>query len=300
VDEVSTAKNNSVVVTKGINGLDKIILRQIHGSAVELYLYGAHVTSWKNDHGEELLLLSSKAIFSPPTAIRGGIPIIFPQFSNLGPLRSHGFARNRVWTIDTNPPPFPPKTINGVFVDLLLKPTQDDLNIWPNSFEFRLRVTLGIKGDLTMTSRIKNTNTDNKPFNFTFAYHNYFRVSDISEVRVERLKSLDYLDNLQNRTRFTEEQDAVTFNAEVDRIYLSTPTKIPILDNKKKQRISVHKNGLPDAVVWNPWNKSIVDLGVDDYKSMVAVEVSAIGKPVVLKAGEEWKASQRLSVVTSR
>jgi len=27
---------------------------------IQVYLYGAHVTSWKNDHGEELLFLSSK------------------------------------------------------------------------------------------------------------------------------------------------------------------------------------------------------------------------------------------------
>lgn len=26
----------------------------------QVYLYGGHVTSWKNDHGEELLFLSSK------------------------------------------------------------------------------------------------------------------------------------------------------------------------------------------------------------------------------------------------
>lgn len=47
------------------------------------------------------------------------------------------------------------------------------------SFEFRLRVTLGPGGDLMLTSRIRNTSTDGKPFSFTFAYHTYFSVSDI-------------------------------------------------------------------------------------------------------------------------
>ncbi|KAI3782243.1 hypothetical protein L2E82_12283 [Cichorium intybus] len=295
-DEVSTAKNKSIEITKGINGLDKVVLSQIHGSTVELYLYGAHVTSWKNEHGEELLFVSSKAIFQPPTAIRGGIPIIFPQFSNLGPLRSHGFARNRVWTIDNNPSPFPSKTINGVFVDLLLKPTEDDLKIWPHSFEYRLRVTLGLNGDLIMTSRIRNVDT--KPFNFTFAYHNYFSVSNISEVKVVGMKGLDYLDNTKNRTRFTENRDVITINSEIDRIYLSTPKKVAVLDHKKKQTITVQKDGLLDAVVWNPWEeraKTIVDLGADDYKLMVCVEAAAIGKPIILKPGKEWKVSQKLS-----
>ncbi|KAE9591235.1 putative aldose 1-/Glucose-6-phosphate 1-epimerase, galactose mutarotase-like protein [Lupinus albus] len=65
--------------SKGINGLDKVILRDSRGSSAEVYLYGGHVTSWKNDHGEELLFLSNKAVFKPPKAIRGGIPICFPQ-----------------------------------------------------------------------------------------------------------------------------------------------------------------------------------------------------------------------------
>lgn len=30
-----------------------------------------------------------------------------------------------------------------------------------------------------LTSRIRNTNSDGKPFSFTFAYHTYFLVSDI-------------------------------------------------------------------------------------------------------------------------
>lgn len=32
--------------------------------AFQVYLYGGHVTSWKNDHGEELLFVSSKVLRS--------------------------------------------------------------------------------------------------------------------------------------------------------------------------------------------------------------------------------------------
>ncbi|MED6145061.1 hypothetical protein PIB30_021567 [Stylosanthes scabra] len=169
----------SVEFTKGINGLQKFILRESRGSSAEVYLYGGHVTSWKNDHGEELLFLSSKAIFKPPKAIRGGIPICFPQFAGHGTLDQHGFARNRFWAVDEDPPPFPTNTLNKAFVDLILKPSEEDMKIWPHSFEYRLRVALGTGGDLMLTSRIRNTNSDGKPFTFTFAYHTYFSVSDI-------------------------------------------------------------------------------------------------------------------------
>jgi glucose-6-phosphate 1-epimerase len=52
------------------------------------------------------------------------------QFSNMGSLDKHGFARNRVWSIDPNPS-LPPSKDNTV-VNLLLKPTSEDMKIWPH------------------------------------------------------------------------------------------------------------------------------------------------------------------------
>ncbi|XP_059287134.1 putative glucose-6-phosphate 1-epimerase [Lycium ferocissimum] len=295
----SASEKPLVELTKGINGLDKVVLREIRGASAEVYLYGGQVTSWKNDHREELLFVSSKAIFKPPKAIRGGIPICFPQFANRGSLEAHGFARNRFWSIDKDPPPFPAATSSRAFVDLILKPSEEDLKIWPHSFEFRLRVALSPAGDLMLTSRIRNTNTDGKPFTFTFAYHTYFSVSDISEVRVEGLETLDYL---ENKERFTEQGDAITFESEVDKIYLSTPTKIAILDHEKKRTFVIRKDGLPDAVVWNPWDKkakAMADFGDEEYKHMLCVEAAAVEKSITLKPGEEWKGRQELSAVPS-
>ncbi|VVB10649.1 unnamed protein product [Arabis nemorensis] len=281
---------------KGINGLDTIIIRDHRGRSVEVYLYGGQVTSWKNKKGEDLLFMSSKAIFEPPTAIRGGIPVLFPQYSNTGPLPAHGFVRNRFWEIEANPPPLPSKTYYKV--DLILKSSNDDLKIWPHKFEYRLRVALGHKGDLTLTCRIKNSDT--KPFNFTFGFHPYFAVSDISEIHVEGLHNLDYLDQQKNRTRFTDNAKVITFNSQLDRLYLSTPNTIRIVDHKKKKTIVVYKEGQADAVVWNPWEKKVSDLGVEDYRRFVAVEPVAVEKPITLKPGQEWKGILQMSVVPSR
>ncbi|XP_020267062.1 putative glucose-6-phosphate 1-epimerase [Asparagus officinalis] len=263
-----------VELVKGINGLDKIVLRGTRSSSVEVYLYGGHVTSWKNDHGEELLFVSNKAIFKPPKAIRGGIPICFPQFGTQGSLEQHGFARNRFWSIDTDPPPFPANNTYKAFVDLILKPSDEDSKIWPHSYEFRLRISLTPGGDLILISRIRNTNADGKPFSFTFAYHTYFYVSDVSEVRVEGLETMDYLDNLKGNERFTEQGDALTFESEI----------------------------FFCAVVWNPWDKkakAMADFGDDEYKHMLCIEAAAIEKPITLKPGEEWKGSQEFCAVPS-
>ncbi|KAJ6331182.1 hypothetical protein OIU76_009709 [Salix suchowensis] len=244
----SGSERVAVEKCKGINGLDKVVLREPRGSTAEV--------------------LFTKAMFKPPKAIRGGIPVCFPQS----------------------------------FIDLILKPSEEDVQKWPHSYEFRLRVALGTGGDLMLTSRIRNTNADGKPFTFTFAYHTYFSVSDISEVRVEGLETLDYLDNLQNKERSTEQGDALTFESEVDKTYLGTPTKIAILDHEKKRTFVLRKDGLPDAVVWNPWDKkakTMADFGDDEYKHMLCVEAAVVGKPITLKPGEEWKGRLELSAVPS-
>lgn len=42
-----------------------------------------------------------------------------------------------------------------------------------------------------------------------------------SEVRVEGLETLDFLDNLVHRKRFTEQADALTFDGEVPKLLFS-------------------------------------------------------------------------------
>nr|KJB41274.1 hypothetical protein B456_007G105200 [Gossypium raimondii] len=233
-------------ITKDWNGVDKIVLRSPRGASARVSLHGGQVTSWRNEQGEELLFTSSKAIFKPPKAVRGGIPICFPQFGNCGSLEQHGFARNKIWTIDENPPPLSPNDSHAKsFIDLLLKPSEEDLKCWPHSFEFRLRVSLAADGSLALISRIRNVN--GKPFSFSFAYHTYLSVSDISEVRIEGLETLDYLDNLCQKERFTEQGDAITFESEVDRVYLSTPNVVAVLDHERKRTYVIRKDGLPDV-----------------------------------------------------
>jgi glucose-6-phosphate 1-epimerase len=66
-----------------------------------VYLHGAHLTSWRTADGRERLFLSDTAAFAPPKAIRGGVPICFPQFGNFGPCPAqHGFARNRAFAVE--------------------------------------------------------------------------------------------------------------------------------------------------------------------------------------------------------
>ncbi|GAU45821.1 hypothetical protein TSUD_115090 [Trifolium subterraneum] len=292
------------------DGLPRIVLTDPNGSSAEVLLYGGHIVSWKNQRKEELLFMSSKdnlchlwkfsieqAKWKQHKAIRGGISPSFARFGDVGSLEQNGMTRNRMWSLDRDPSPLPPID-NHSSVDLILKSTGVDLKK-PHSFELRLRITLSA-GKLILIPRVRNT--DNKPFSFAFSLCNYLSVSDISEVRVEGLETLDYVDNLMNRSRFTEQADAITFDGETDRVYLHSPDKIAIIDHEKKRTFVLQKNALPDAVVWNPWNKkakALPDLGDDDYKMMLCVNSAAIDTPILLKPCEEWKGYQELSTVSS-
>ncbi|KAK6137314.1 hypothetical protein DH2020_028942 [Rehmannia glutinosa] len=267
----------------------------------KISLYGGQVRSWKTERGEELLFTSSKAIFMPPVAVRGGIAICFPKFGEQVSAELHGFVRNRMWVIDENPAPLQStdSSTGNVFIDLVYKSTDDDLWFWHHRFELRLRVILNVDGFLTLISR---RNVDSKPFSFSFAYHTYLSVSDISEVRVEGLENLDYLDSLLHRERFTDQGDAITFESEVDRVYVSTSDTVVVIDHGKKRTFVIKKEGLPDVVVWNPWekkSKTIIDFGNDEYKHMLCVDAAAIENPITLKPGEEWTGRVELSFMST-
>eukprot|EP00261_Vitis_vinifera_P025873 XP_010658884.1 PREDICTED: putative glucose-6-phosphate 1-epimerase isoform X1 [Vitis vinifera] len=318
-------------VVKASDGIDQVVLQNGRGASARVSLHGGQVLSWKTHWGEELLFTSSKrmdyswiigklaesssrmwnesillsvlamAIFKPPVAVRGGIPICFPQFGSHGTLEQHGFASNKIWIIDDNPPLLPPNDSNGkAYVDLLLKPTENDLKFWPHSFEFRLRVSLNVDGHLTLISRIRNV--DGKPFSFSIAFHTYFSISDISEVRIEGLETLHYLDNLLQKERFTDQGNTLTFESEVDQVYVNSPDIVAVFDHENKRTFFIKKQGLPDVVVWNPWDKkakALVDFGDDEYKQMLCVDGAAIEKPITLRPGEEWTGRLEISVIPS-
>ncbi|KAL0324235.1 UNVERIFIED_CONTAM: putative glucose-6-phosphate 1-epimerase [Sesamum calycinum] len=272
-----------IEINKDDRGIPEVLLVSPRGAAVRVSLHGGQVRSWRNEKGEELLFTSSKAIYKPPAAVREEFLFVF--------------HRNRMWVVDENPPPIQSFDSScRTFIDLLLKSSDEDLKHWPHSFELRLRVLLTFEGHLILISRVRNVNC--KPFSFSFSFHTYFSVSDISEVRVEGLETLDYLDNLRNRERFTEQGDALTFESEVDRAYLSSSDAVAVFDHEKKRTFVIKKEGLPDVVVWNPWDKrakAIPDFGDDEYRRMLCVDAACIEKQIPLKPGEEWTGRVELS-----
>ncbi|EEH55617.1 uncharacterized protein MICPUCDRAFT_18576 [Micromonas pusilla CCMP1545] len=304
-------------------GLPGVTLRSSLGYTVDVYTHGAHVTSWKDKDGTDMLFCSSEAcrsaVFKPPKAIRGGIPICFPQFSDFGPLGQHGFARNATWevrAIDRDVSPRPAETDKII---LRLSDTPETLALWPHKFTVlyevfadgkSLRTSMAVSND-GIEIDLENDENDpalpggggirlgGRPMTFTAALHTYFSVTDITRATVTGLRNVEYLDSLRQRQKFTETTDVLHFPEEIDRIYLNTPNTLIVDDAVGAKTMSVMKSNLPDAVVWNPWvDKSAAtgDLGDEEYTRFLCVEAAAIGTPVTLPPGETWDCFQILDV----
>ena len=276
-------------------GLSGARLRSATGCTSEVYRHGAHVASWRDAEGEDIIFLSSRAVFKPPKAIRGGIPLCFPQFSDLGPLaQQHGFARNEQWQyVD----PLDDRDEDGGNVTMRLVASDATRALWPH--EFVATFAARLVGD-EMHTTLTVQNTDTEPFEFTVALHTYFAIGDIARATVAGLQNARYLDSLDGRVEKTDLGEAVAFGGEVDRIYLNTPDVLTVRDDANNRSISITKSNLPDAVVWNPWVEKCAntsDLGDADYASFLCVEAAATGTPVALQPGTEWSCAQVLRVV---
>lgn len=303
------------LVTDRATGMEKVVLREPGGATAEIYLYGGHLTSWRNKEGDGNIFLSSKASFKLAKTIRGGIQVCFPHFSGSGAPEQHSFASNLMWQLDPNPPPPPPPASastssvpgNKPYIDLILTPAEAEMEIWPHNFRLYQRITLGLSGELTSDIRVHNMDT--KPYTFTFALLNYLPISNIDEVRIAGLATLDFLDSLKKK-RKKEKDVSITFISKVDRIYLGTPNEIAITDLGNHRWFVMKKaESLPDIVVWNAARKKkgrfracvMPDVGddeyQDEYKHMLCVGPAAVETAITLQPGEQWTASQEISSV---
>ncbi|XP_012491641.1 putative glucose-6-phosphate 1-epimerase [Gossypium raimondii] len=271
-----------VTVTQGEGNLPKLLLTSDHGSEAEIYLFGGCITSWKVPSGRDLLFVRPDAVFDKKKPISGGIPHCFPQFGP-GLMQQHGFARNMDWSLVES------ENVEGnPNVTLELKDSPYSRAMWDFGFQARYKVVLNTK---SLSTELKVTNTDNKPFTFSTALHSYFRAS-ITGVSVKGLKGCKTLNkdpDPKNPIEGREERDAITFPGFVDCIYLDASNEVH-LDNGLGDVISIRNTNWSDAVLWNPHLQMEAC-----YKDFVCVENAKIGT-IQLEPEQSWIAKQHLSI----
>lgn len=270
----------------GRDGLPTVQLKAPDGATAEIYLHGAHVTSWKPAGLGEQLFVSRLSEFGGSAAIRGGVPVAFPQFSGLGSLKKHGFVRNMPWQA---------VRVEGGTATLRLVDDESTRAMWPHAFVVELVVTV-VARTLEITLHITNTGTED--FTFTGALHTYFAVSDAAQATVSGLQGLTFV-NSPTQTLHEETEAEVRFGAEVDRAYLGAGS-LPVVIQDGTRNLELTQKGFPDSVVWNPAAEvggKIADLEPDGWTRYVCVEAAAVRPAITVPAGQVWSGSQHATVI---
>lgn len=279
--------NNLDIHATGRAGLPTLTLAHPSGASAEVYLHGAHVASWIPAGGEEALFLSRAAHFGGASAIRGGVPVIFPQFAQQGALPKHGFARNRRWELVGEPGP-------GT-ATLRLRDDAETRALWPHAFQLELTVELQADS-LRMAMRVENTGDD--LFAFTAALHTYLRVGEVEQAVLQGLGGATYRSTVEGVDGAAQPAPELRISGEVDRIYFDAPRHLVLRDPSLGRVIQIQGDGFSDVVVWNPWADlaaTLPDMQPAEYREMLCVEAAEVGRPVALSPGEAWKAAQRLT-----
>lgn len=286
------------------HGQPAVHLRGPGGDRATVLLHGAHVVSWIPAGGVERLYLSPKSAYGEGQAIRGGVPVIFPQFNQRGPdfsLPKHGFARTRRWMLDVDDGDGPGRSADGqafasagrAAVRLRLEQDPLTLALWPHPFTLTLTVSL-LPRQLVLALDVASPGA--VPLAFTAALHTYLQVADIGNATVSGLQGVRYLDAVTG-TGSVASDDVLAFSRETDRIYYEVPGPLTLAE--AGGGLEVAMEGFRDAVVWNPWVErcaALPDMPDEGYRSMLCIEAAVIDKPVVLGQGESWSGRQVLTV----
>src|SRR5262249_2437150 len=134
---------------------------------------------------------------------------------------------------------------------------------------------------------------------FEEALHAYFRIGEISKVRLSGLDGVHYLDKPDSNREKTQQGDIV-IASETDRVYLNTTHAIALEDSVLHRRIRVNQENSRTTVVWNPWSdraKALSDLGEGEWKYMVCIETSNVAAfAVELAPGAEHTMTAKVGV----
>lgn len=274
-------------------GQPAVRIQSPDGAQATVLLHGGHVVSWIPAGGDEQLYLSSKAVAGPGKAVRGGVPVIFPQFEQKGPdtsLPRHGLARTRTWSVDASS-----VGADHAQLTLILRDSEETRAIWPHSFA--LELTVSVNGSrLDMELHAHNTGETTWPF--TAALHTYLSVSDVTLVRLQGLEGCHYTDSVAGGEAI-EDHPEKRFYGEFDRIYAAAPDLL-LRDGPK--RLSITAQDMPDAVIWNPGPDKcamLQDMPFGGWQHMLCIEAALIEQPVTLGPDESWTGRQSLTLLAA-
>lgn len=272
-------------------GTPALLLESAGGASAAVALRGAQLLSWQPASGREWMYLSPRADYGRGRAIRGGVPLCFPQFGTLGDLPRHGLVRTADWQVAETR-----ELDGGALVILRWTPDAAAKAVWPVECAVEFSVLLD---DERIDLELAVDNTGTEPLSFTAALHAYFSVADVEDVTLGGLRGCFYRDMAHGDQSGEERGDVVVLRGEHDRLYERVPGAV--LLREPERALGLHADGFPDMVVWNPGPAkaaALCDLPPDDWRRFVCAEAGVIAAPVTLAAGEAWSGRQTLVDLT--
>jgi glucose-6-phosphate 1-epimerase len=269
--------------------LPVVTLTATDGATADIHRHGAHVTSWRpSPDGEERLFLSSRSEIGTGAAIRGGIPVIFPQFGAEGDLPRHGFARTMHWGVGGIG-----RTGGGMAeADFVLRDTPETRAVWDAAFIAVITVRI-VERWLAVTLSVENVGEHR--FSFTAALHTYLLTHDIGDVELIGLLGTSYRHGPECLVT-VDRDERLRVTGEIDRVYFDAPSRLELREGSRS--LLIDSLGFPDAVVWNPGPERVAtmyDMAPGDDRRMLCVEAAVVKKPIVLEPRRRWMGTQTLT-----
>ena len=244
---------------------------------------GAQVLHAALESGLELLYLSPLVDVFPDNPIRGGIPLMFPQFGDSGPLRKHGFVRDLQWNLVAETQDTDSKNLSYV---LDVKATT--FPEWPFDAALRFDVRLSLQ---TLTIGLSVQNTGAKAFTFTGGFHPYFAISSRKDILLNGLDELPFRDSFPGDNAYELNADGL-----VERQYVGN-AEIRFYNGSNWLKITA--SGFDSWMVWNPGTagaKKISDLPDDDWDQFICIEPIILAEPKTLLPGDAFNGEMVVSV----
>ena len=257
------------------------------GDSVLVAEQGAHVLSWVAQ-GRERMFLSPANVWDGRSAIRGGVPVCWPQFNMRGTLPKHGFARNSQWQLVASD-----LGTNASHLTFEWRDSADTRTIWPQAFVAQLQVILSA---CSLQTTLHVNNTDTQALSFTGALHTYLAVDDIDLTDLQGLGGLPEWDAVADVHGVAD--DVLYFDGEFDRVYAAPAHALRLQDGQGTLQIEQSPTWA-NTVVWNPGENKcagLADMPSDGFAHMLCVEAAQVYTPVHVPAGGQWSGWQRLTV----
>jgi glucose-6-phosphate 1-epimerase len=255
--------------------------------------------------GAQLLSLDSPVFYlspllKPESPARGGVPVLFPQFADKGPLQKHGYARNMPWVLDREV-----LLDHAHLVQFCLEVSKTTWPAWPYAARLELKIDhqfqkiafgKSLTRSLEMSLAVRNTGEE--PFEFTGGLHPYFAISKPEQFKLNGLEGCPIIDKL-NSTLYYESTEGPALNGdELERLYLKAP---PVrIEGGPLGTLVLCTTGFNNWMVWNPGvelAKTIADLPNEDWARFVCVEPVIVDKPVHLQVGETFTGTMRVELI---